>query len=191
MSKFDDRIREVLSRCWESDQIVGIHTNERDLERFHAGYVRSLSSAAVTLFCVDSKGFDDGITVIPLEEVLRLHTDTEYLRGVDLLYRNRDQVYRPTATSWSDGAIDDFPRALLVAKEQNQAVTLVDINEASLSGIVLEVGEDWVDIEELKDNGQSDGTYTIYLGDIVRLEIGRQGEQANMFLHRIRYGLSG
>jgi hypothetical protein len=188
MANFDQRMREFLGEVAAQEELIAVHANPEDPEAFEVGFVGHLSRETFSLRAVSTKGLDDGVRVFPYDVVVRMHRDSDYLRGLRALFENRDRAFKGIDSALLEIAGKGFEEALRAAQARNLAVTLRFPTQA-IQGFVRNVGEGWAEIEVIVENGMSDGLFLTDLTDTDRIFVGGHEEQALGFLYRERYGL--
>src|SRR5436853_4421062 len=86
MVEFRQHLIDVLSRMRDERCIVAIHEQPSDSESFVVGYVVAVSAEQVNVRAINTRGQDDGVLVIHMDSVHRIHWDSDYLRRVQFLH---------------------------------------------------------------------------------------------------------
>jgi hypothetical protein len=188
MSAFNDKIRETLRLCVASKDMVEVYDDERNLDRFNVGMVDSVTHDAYCIQSIGPHGDFDGRQIGRIEDIIRLSTGSEYLSALKLLHEARDRI--TTTLPNPDGYLPmDLQNSLRFAKDKKIVVSLIDPDHLQITGFVKDFGEDFVEISEVRRDGQEDGSIIVHLEEIVRVDVGGRMEQARAFVHRVRMGL--
>jgi len=182
-----ERFLTTLSQAQEQSRAVSIYADADDFQAYEVGFVEHADSSEVVLQCLTSKGEPDGRRAIRTDEIIRIDTDNAYIRKLELLYQYRDDIFeknfRPSPPK------TDVASQLRHAKESNTIVHLVDCNDYGPSGFVRQLGDDFVEIERIGNNGEPDGVSTMMVSSITKVHIGRRPDQVLEFLYRYNYEL--
>lgn len=188
MADFQDKIRETLRRCKETGDLVEVYDDDRDLDRFIVGKVESVTRDGYGLLSVGPHGDFDGRQIGRIEDIIRISTGSSYLSALRLLHEARGTLEEPPVDSTGYLPMD-LGNALRLARDKRIVVSLVDADHIPIIGFVNDYGDDYVEVRELRKDGEEDGLITVHLDDIVRIDAGGRTEQARGFLHRVRLGL--
>ena len=188
MPDFLDKIRDTLRRCLDSGDLVEVYDDDRDLDRFIVGKVESVTRDGYGLLAVGPHGDFDGRQIGRIEDVIRVATGSSYLSALRLLHDARGTMDSQPADSAGYAPLD-LNNALRFAQDKRIVVSLVDGDHIPIVGLVNDFGKDYVEIRELRKDGEEDGLITVHLDDIIRIDAGGRTEQARSFLHRVRMGL--
>ena len=188
MADFHDKIRDTLRRCMDEGDLVEVYDDDRDLDRFIVGKVESVTREGYGLLSIGPHGDFDGRQIGRIEDIIRIATGSSYLSALRLLHDARGTMDGQPADSEGYTPLD-LGNALRFAREKRIVVSLVDGDHIPIIGFVNDFGKDYVEIRELRKDGEEDGLITVHLDDIIRIDAGGRTEQARAFLHRIRMGL--
>ncbi len=188
MSDFNEKIRQTLRRSKESGDMVELYDDEQNLDRFNVGLVESVTHDSYCIQSIGPHGEPDGRQVGRIEDVIRLSTGTEYLMALKLLHQARDRI--TVDLPQPDAYLPmDLQNSLRFARDKKIVVSLIDPDHVQITGFVRDFGKEFVEIAELRRDGQEDGSIVIHLDEVVRVDIGGRMEQARAFVHRVRMGL--
>jgi hypothetical protein len=186
MSDLLDKFRTVLRACEGARSMAEIYTDEEDLDRFSVGYVEEVGRETYTLAAIDDEGRFDGRQVGRLEAIIKLTVDSEYLSALKLLHEGGSAL-EPTRPSGPPPR--DLRAGLEAAMRDRTVASVIDVDHQAHTGFVTDVGEEFVEISEIRRDGHRDGMTILRLDDVFRVDIGGRTEQARGFLHRVRMGL--
>ncbi len=186
MADLIDKFRAVLLTCQESHSMAELYTDEEELDRFSVGYIEEVGRETYTLAAVDDEGRFDGRQVGRLEAIIKLTVDSEYLSALKLLHEGSGALEptRPTGPPPRD-----LEAGLRGAMRDRMVASVLDVDHEAHTGFITDVGEEFVEISEIRRDGHRDGTTILRLDDVFRVDIGGRTEQARGFLHRVRMGL--
>jgi hypothetical protein len=184
VADFQEKLLSVLRHCREHREMLAVHLWDDDPTIFIVGYVLGIGKESFTLEDIDSAAVAASISEIELSRVVRFHIGSAYLRRVDTLYRNRAEIYQPIEPLGQFGQGVLFADTLRMALQRRWIVTLKDYKKQTLTGFVTEVGEDFVGIEVIVEDGQADGVFAVGLDDIAFLSVNGRDEQALAYLHQ-------
>ncbi|AIE86845.1 hypothetical protein [Fimbriimonas ginsengisoli] len=182
------RFLNALREAQEQGRAVAVYAEADDYQAYEVGFVEYADSSEVILQCLTPKGEPDGRRALHTDDVLRVDADNAYIRKLELLYQYRDSVFDKDFRKSGAGQTD-LRGQLEHAKANNTMVHLVDSNDYGPSGFVREVGDDYVEIERIGNNGEPDGTSTILVSSIAKVHFGRRQDQVLEFLYRYNYEL--
>jgi hypothetical protein len=188
VSDFNEKVRHTLRRCKEAGEMVEIYDDERNLDRFNVGLVESVTHDTYCMQSIGPHGDFDGRQVGRIEDVIRLATGSEYLFALKLLHEAHDRLAAELPSPEGYYPLD-LQNSLRFAKDKKIVVSLVDPDHVQITGFVRDYGSDYVEIGEVRRDGQEDGLLIVHLDEIVRVDIGGRMEQARAFVHRVRMGL--
>lgn len=188
MADFLDKIRDTLRRCMESGDLVEVYDDDRDLDRFIVGKVESVTRDGYALLAIGPHGDFDGRQIGRIEDVIRVATGSSYLSALRLLHDAQGRMDAQPADSAGYAPLD-LSNALRFAKDKRIVISLIDGDHIPIIGFVNDFGKDYVEIRELRKDGEEDGLITVHLDDIIRVDAGGRTEQARAFLHNVRMGL--
>lgn len=188
MSDFDDKVREIFRRCQASGDMVEVYDDGDNLDRFDVGVVESVTSDYYSLLSIGPYGDFDGRQVGRIEDVIRVATGSEYLSALRLLHEARGRIDADPPSP--EGYLPmDLTNTLRFAKDKRIVVSLVDADKETLTGFVTDFGNEFVELREVRRDGQEDGLIVLHLDEVVRIDVGGRVEQARAFVHRVRMGL--
>ena len=188
MSDFNEKIRQTLRAAKEAGDMVELYDDERNLDRFDVGLVESVTRDSYCILSVGLHGEIDGRQVGRIEDIIRLSTGSEYLATLKLLHQARNRL-TPELLDPEGYLPMDLQNSLRFARDKKIIVSLVDPDHVPITGFVRDFGKDFVEIGEVRRDGQQDGSIVVHLDEIVRVDIGGRMEQARAFVHRVRMGL--
>lgn len=186
---FNEKIRTTLRHCLDNGDMVEVYDDERNLDRFNVGLVESVTRETYCIQSIGPHGDFDGRQVGRIEDIIRLSTGSEYLAALKLLHEARDRLSMDVLPEPEGYMPMDLQNSLRFARDKRIVVSLVDPDHVQITGFVKDFGREFVEISELRRDGQEDGSIIVHLEEIVRVDIGGRMEQARAFVHRVRMGL--
>jgi hypothetical protein len=179
----------TLQEALDSGRAVAVYADADDYQTYEVGFVEHADTHEVVLRCLTPKGEPDGRRAIRTDDVVRVDLDNSYVRKLELLYQYRETVFDKDFRPLPANMARDLRSQLEFAREEGIVVHLVDANDYGPSGLVREVGHDYVDIERLGPSGEPDGVATMLLASIGKVHMGRRQDQILEFLYRYNHGL--
>jgi hypothetical protein len=185
MSSIDGKAKflATLTRALEEGRAVAVYAEADNFQSYEVGFVEHVTDDELVLLCLTPKGEPDGRRVLRADDVARIDRDTTYTRKLELLFEYRESIFDNDFRSAPIGAAD-LRGQLEHARLNNTLVHLVDSSDYGPSGFVQVVGDDYVEIERIGNNGEPDGVATILLSGISKVHFARRQEQLLEFLHR-------
>lgn len=180
-----EKILAELKAAHEHGRALAIHSNRNEPGQYEVAFVDEVREYQVTLRCLTPRGEVDGVSVVRLDDIFRVDSETTYCRRVELLYQYRDSVFSDEATI-SAGEVTDILRH---AAETNAIVHVLDYSDYGPLGFVEEVGEDYVIVRRVSTGGEPDGRATVGLDAIASVHVNRRSDQVVAFLHRYNVDL--
>jgi hypothetical protein len=127
------------------------------------------------------EGFHDGLSILRIENVVRVCVGDEYLRAMQIIMQTPPiefpsglEIAQPLSlTSTFEAAIG-----------AQAVVSVLPYDGDNICGIPVEVGSDGLYLEELSDFGLSDGFTTLRFDTIERVDIAGAYEISLMRLRR-------
>lgn len=179
----------ILLQAQTSQRGVALYADADDYQSYEVGFVEHADSHEVVLRCLTSKGEPDGRRAFRTDDVVRVDYDNAYIRKLELLYQYRESVFDRDFRPLPSAAKADLRSQLEFARDNGMVVHLVDGNDYGPSGLIRELGDDYVDIERLGPSGEPDGIATLLMETICKVHMGRRQDQVLEFLNRYNHGL--
>ena len=180
---------EVLKTQQEKQKLVCVYHGDDGHDKFDVGFVESVTPNSLTLLSVSPRGEFDGRVVMHLDDLNRVETDDRYSRKIELLHQYRGSVFKTDDHVNDQAKTDDIHDQLARAAEERQVASIEDVKGNSVTGFVLEVGDDYVVVEALTQLGEPDGQSIINLEDLSRVQIAARDQQVRGFLYRYNFEL--
>lgn len=171
----------------ENGEAVAIYSRTDDREKYEVGFIEACDQHQIVLKCLTARGEPDGRRLISMDDVVRIETDSAYLRRVQLLYQFRDTIFDRDFREAAPGS--SLREQLEHARDRNTIVHLADLCDSGPRGFVKEVGPDYVVIMQIGRTGEPDGRTTIMLENVHKVHIGRRQDQIFEFLYRYNFEL--
>ena len=178
----------TLQEALEGNRAVAVYADADDYQTYEVGFVEHSDNHELVLKCLTPKGEPDGRRVLRMDAVVRVDIDNAYVRKLELLYQYRESIFAADFRS-NHSAKRDLKGQLESALLDGTIVHLVDANDYGPSGLVREIGDDYVTIERIGANGEPDGVATMLIASIHKVHMGRRQDQVLEFLHRYNHGL--
>ncbi len=190
MGETQDKFRAVLAHCKAVGDLVEcyVETDVSDFPVCQCGFVESVNDLQLSLCLLNGYGEPDGIINVRLDEIVRLQVGGKLLDNIRILYENRGKVFTEELLPSQDHGLADPLDAMNYARENRLLVSILDDYKGRTAGFVTEVGSDWVQIEQILPDGQSNGFALVRTEDIARLDIGGKQEQSTNFIHQAKLG---
>lgn len=188
MSDYTSKVREVLVRAMHSREFVEIYGDEQDLDRFDVGMVESVTVDHYCIQSIGTYGEVDARQIGRIEDIVRLSTGSEYLRALRLLHDARGKLSVDLPSPEGYVPLDIY-NSLRFAKDLRVIVSVTDPDHVAITGLIRDFGREFLEITEVRRDGQEDGTMVMHIDEVVRVDIGGRVEQTRAFMHRVRMGL--
>jgi hypothetical protein len=179
----------TLHEAMENGVAVAVYADSEDYQSYEVGFVEFVDSSEIVLQCLTPKGEPDGRRALRTDDLTRVDTDNAYIRKLELLYQYRDSVFDKGFRAAPSSGKLDLRSQLLHAKEQRTIVHLVDDNDFGPSGFLYEVGEDYVILDRIGNQGEPDGRSMLLLESICKVHVGRRQDQVLEFMYRYNHEL--
>lgn len=191
MAGIDGKARFItaLQEAQEQGKAVAIYADADDYQSYEVGFVEYADSSEVVLQCLTPKGEPDGRRALRTDDIVRIDSENAYVKKLELLYQYRESVFDKDFRALPANARTDLRAQLEHARESGTVVHLVDGNDYGPSGMIREIGDDFVVVERIGANGEPDGLATMLVSSISKVHMGRRQDQVLEFLHRYNHGL--
>jgi len=181
-----DRFREVLRQYVGTEEFVEVYDDSEDTDKFEVGIVLAVSEEFYSLSLIDSKGRPNGSFVGQIDEIVRLAVGTQYLTAVKLLHERQKQ----TEMSLRVPIVGPFENMLDLIRYACENRIMVSVTaDVEFFGFIKDYTQDHIELLEVNKSGIEDGVHFIDLDEVSRIDFDGPGEEARLFLHRVRMGL--
>ncbi len=189
MARRRAKFYEVLRQQQEKEKLVCVYHGDDGHDKFDVGFVESLTPTTLTLLSVSPRGEFDGRVIMHLDDLNRIEMDDRYSRKIELLHQYRGSIFKTEDHVNPEARADDVHAQLVRAVNEHLVVCVEDIKGNSVTGFIMEVGDDFVLIEALTQLGEPDGQSLINLDELSRVQLGARDQQVRGFLYRYNYEL--
>lgn len=83
----------TLKKALLNHQLVGIYLDPSNMSSCSVGYVDTVDDTLVRLRLVSPEGKSAGYGIRLLKEIYRVDVDTFYLRKIEFIHQNRDNIH--------------------------------------------------------------------------------------------------
>lgn len=154
---------------------VSVYTNIYDCEKFAFGRIICVGESFFAMATLALNGDNDGIAVLLTKDVFRIETDSKYGQKMVRLHQPfRSQPWLP--------ALREDAMVLSALQEVKKANRLVSVElreerDACMTGWVENVDEHMVELRQVDEFGNPDGTGWALLEDISSLSFDSEQEK--------------
>jgi hypothetical protein len=178
----------TLKEALLNHQLVGIYLDPSNMSSCSVGYVDAIDNTMVRLCSILSDGKNGGYEIRLLKEIYRVDVDTFYLRKIEFLHQNRDNIYSEVELILPSNNSNVLVSTLKVAKDKRVIVTLWIGGEDNLIvGYVESLTPQTVQILSINSYGKEEGFIVINLNEIISADCNAKKEQILRFLHEKRW----
>lgn len=160
-------------------KLVEIFTDKYNPDRFCLGFINSLNSTHVFINAVDYYGEEDGITVRRLNDIYRIVYDGEYETRIQKLFNIKKQSFKNYPT------FSDIDMLLSAVRLSHFIVTIVTGNfeeVLAVSGVVEKAVSNKVFINEIGEDGSTQGSIILNSDDILSISYNSKDEKTIQLL---------
>lgn len=157
----------ILKNLEGNRELTSIYTDVNNCDRFAVGYIMDVTETQALILNIGLHGEFDGYTVIKVDDIYRIETQSKYLKKINGLSDvNIDTVFEIKTTD--DLLIDVLNKAI-----ERKSIVVVGVGDIdnSIMGYVEKVEDNKVYIEQVNEYGESDGSSVILYNEIVRVVI--------------------
>lgn len=167
--------KDILISSADSNEPISLYTDIEDSEKFSFGFVLGVSDDYVLLGSINPYGFFDGYTLKSCQDIYRIEKNDNYGTRVYRLYQLHNQNHARFKLT------TDFIRDMLDYSLTEHFVVSLEINESGyddIQGFVDKIVDDIVYINQVDDDGNSDGDTVISIEDISGITCNSEKEAA-------------
>lgn len=172
----NDKIYEDLLEFQKNKKIISIFRDTEDTEKFNVGYIIAIDDFNTIIQHISPNGMYDGYNLIKTGDIYQICYNGKYENKIQYLYSMQAQKHSDIVFSNENLAID-----LLTFSKQNNLIVSLELHSSgiyNIQGIVLEINDDNVLIEQITDYGENDGVTRIDIECISKIVCDSDNEQA-------------
>jgi hypothetical protein len=146
---------------------VSLYTDNKDTEKYSFGFIQRVSDDWVLLASISPFGFYDGFVIKKHENVYRCESKDKYGERIYQLYQLRKQKH-----SIVDVVSNNLLLDLIQYAQKNQFVVsfkLCDSECDDIQGFIADIQDGLITIEQLDDDGNTNGESIISFEDVTCL----------------------
>lgn len=177
-------IKGILKEAMRNHQLVAIHLDPSNMLSCSVGYVDALDNTKVRLRSISTEGKNAGYEIRLLNEIYRVDVNTFYIRKIEFLHKNHDQIFAEIELIQPAENSDILFSTLREAKYKKVIVILwTEDKDDSIIGYVESLTPETVQILSIDDYGRNDGFVAINIKEIIAADCNARKEQKLRFLH--------
>lgn len=161
-------MQKLLIELINDKKMTSIYTDVDNYDCFAVGYIVTLKNKKILVFHIGSHGEDDGYSVINIEDIYRIETESKYINKLKALCNvNLEEKIKINTT-------DDLLMDLLNAAIHSQCIITLSLNHMSnlLMGYVIKIEDNKVYMLQIDQYGEDDGHTVFFYDEIQRAMIG-------------------
>ena len=173
-------MKKILYELYSTKKMACLYSNGADTSKFHFGTVIAINEEEIALQLISPDGDDDGITVIGINNIIRVELDGQYAEKMKKLYaKSLSSIDSPKIEN--DNITNSI---LLLAKKERYVVSieLMDSGYNDIVGIVEDIDDIQCKIKQYDEYGYMDGISYCFVNDISKLTFLTQDEKRIMRL---------
>ena len=158
-------MRSKLINVINNNELVAIYSDECNTESFMVGYIRKLTDDKLMVINVGIHGEYDGFSGIYVDDILRIETNSKYLKKIALL-----QSYDANDFIIVDEYEHVFENLIKMAINKEHIIAISFLNGEEIRGFITEC-DDGLNVLEIDDYGEKDGENMIKFDTIKKIVI--------------------
>lgn len=164
-------IENALADSLNQHELIGIHTNRRDISRFALGWITGLTDDGYCLNTVDAYGGPDVVQVGHIENILKVTRKGPYIEGIAAIIAS-NPAFSSSSFNYGLANMKDVIEDL---RDKRRVLTVLDEDGWEITGLILNLDETALELKTFSKVGIYDGDEIIRIDDIFKLEFfGRQ-----------------
>lgn len=170
----------ILFDLYSTKSYAGIYTNFQDMSKFHFGNIIAVNEKEIAIHMISPDGEDDGISVMNVDNVIRVETNGQYSEKMKKLCNG----CFPSSYNLSVKDNNILMSVLLLSFNEKQIVSieLLDSGYNDIVGFVEAVENGECMIKQIDEYGYEDGYSYVSINDITKVSYSTQDEKRMMRL---------
>lgn len=168
-------MKDLLKRLQTNNQYVSVYHDETRNSSFEFGHILCVDDLNVALLSLSLDGKYDGIVVFPIDEIIRIETETQYAEKMARLQaRQTSKIWIPRLDE-----VNLLSSMLKAAKAARKlvTVTLRGLDDVGILGLVDTIENNYFSIMQIDDYGRPDGKSYALLEDITAINCNSEAER--------------
>lgn len=167
--KTENRIMTLLNNALIQRKLIGVNTPEINWDELIIGYITEINDDCIIINEVDEYGTFIGNTLIRINDILHICSDSRYIRDLHDL-QNHNCIFNPNLrkTIWEKS--EKLKHYLNELKENGKISTLFFEDDRFVIGIILEIDPEFCLIKNIGKNGKEEGLTCYRIDDIIGLK---------------------
>lgn len=156
-------------------QVICVYFDREQPTLFSVGYVVDISDSCIIMAEIGKYGFYSGYSLIQLNQIFRIELSSEYAQRLEKLYSIRQQHH--VRFNLCKNPMESL---LLFAKSENKIVT-IELESSGfddVQGFVTAIENEFIIIDQMTDNGESEGESVILTNSISHISCDSDKERA-------------
>lgn len=163
-------MKEVLKRLKKERTLCEIYENIEDSDKFSVGYIIAVGEEMFVLENVSLNGLNDGLQCIPIDGIIKIETETLYLKKIKKLMNN-DNFLCDSRKFNEKNLLLDFLKYIQSEKELCE-IELLNEYSFTLSGYIISLCDDIIEMNLIDETyGQPDGKGITKISDISSVSV--------------------
>ncbi len=150
------------------EKFMSVYDETEPNGKFHVCRYLSEDDTFVLFQAISTRGYNDGFYLIPIDNIYRIDLDDEYTKRMEKLFKLQNQQVLEGLSVTKNSLLIE----LLCHANQNKLVCSVFLeDEESVTGWISEIDQkkNYLNIEQLAENGTKNGTVFINIDTIEKL----------------------
>ena len=167
---------EKIKELKEKQEVCNIYHDENDTLRFSVGFILGYDEKFFVIESIDPNGKSDGFKCGLMDSIIKIESSTNYTNNIGKLFKFYEQNRNNLIVN-EDMVLD----LLNFAKQNNKicSIILCESNNDDIVGFVESVENDLLNIRQINENGENDGSAFLDLGRISGIRCG-SGEEIKL-----------
>lgn len=175
----------ILKELCSTKKLSSLYTDYRETNKFDFGWVLQVNDNEIAIQSLSPDGDDDGITVMNVENIFRVETDTDYCSKMIKLCS--DKTLPKYNISIDSNNILDSILHFALSEHQIVSIELIDSDCDDVIGFIESVKNGECIVRQVNDYGFEDGYSYIETKDITTLSFNDKYGKRLMKLWQLNY----
>lgn len=159
----------ILFDFCSKKQIASIYTNSNDVNKFHFGYILSVSEEDIAIHMFSPDGEDDGIIVMDVDNVFRVEENSLYIKKMLNLCPNNG--FTPYVLDIESGKIKNSIISFAKKEKHIVSIELLESGFNDIVGLIYEICDNQCKIEQFDEYGNKDGFSYVSIESITKITL--------------------
>lgn len=160
----------ILTELCSSKKLASFYTNYREMNKFTFGRILQVNENEIAIQSLSPDGDDDGITVMNIENIFRVETDSDYSKKMSTLCSDKTLVKYNIAAD-RDNILNSV-LSYVLSEKQVAAIELINSGNDDIVGFVESISNGECKVRQVNDYGFEDGFSYVDIKDITMMSFG-------------------